>query len=422
MPLEEVENEKKAKETAKNILKYHLKDIAEVTEETFKKFPNPSEDKDFKLDYKMIMRDFPNLTKEEIKENDSLIARYYAVNLDYEVLQVLKKTKKPKEEIKDVEVNINDLLRPPAEVQDEYLASGGNKDAQERLKRRELKRILERKAAEAAIRALQVKREKEASEYCSKSQNIAECERLRRNIANCSIKRDGNDSNKYHTFSQMNFTSIHSIASGLGVSQAVVSYAIFTAAAYADSEEYGYLDAVRHMYWQGLLCKFYYPIFLFNSKSFRMHFAKKVGEWYEVLGNNYVDDSEMDLHNNAVGRKIWEQLSWYDDWIFFSVLRSPEAYTLLYEARDKYYGRHRYQGEGGVQIVDKILGNYDEDKEPEYKNGYLMKYYPYYRLTKRKKDTLSIIGVSPLTPKEEICYRKHWILNDAIKNRPVQTK
>ena len=38
---------------------YRLEDIAEVTEEVFKRFPNPSEDKNFKVDYKMISQDFP---------------------------------------------------------------------------------------------------------------------------------------------------------------------------------------------------------------------------------------------------------------------------------------------------------------------------------------------------------------------------
>ena len=56
-------------------------------------------------------------------------------------------------------------------------------------------------------------------------------------------------------------------------------------------------DAKRHIYWNILLAKYYCS----SSKSSRLQFAKDAGDVWEECGDNYVDASQMDIHNNDIG-------------------------------------------------------------------------------------------------------------------------
>ena len=116
-------------------------------------------------------------------------------------------------------------------------------------------------------------------------------------------------------------------------------------------------DAVKHMYWQMLLCKYYSPIFRAGDKSYRMDFAKEVGNLYEIWKVNHADDTVMDLHNNEVGRNIWEKdtNSWDVGWWIFKTIHTVYDYKLLEAAKDAYHGRKGYKK---VQIVhEEIIKN-----------------------------------------------------------------
>jgi hypothetical protein len=69
-------------------------------------------------------------------------------------------------------------------------------------------------------------------------------------------------------------------------------------------------DAYRHTLWSALLAKYYFTV---SSKHPRLEFAKKIGDKNEDCGANTVDVREMDYHNNAIGRKIWDDNSSYKE-------------------------------------------------------------------------------------------------------------
>ncbi len=64
-------------------------------------------------------------------------------------------------------------------------------------------------------------------------------------------------------------------------------------------------DAYRHMLWNALLANYYFTI---SSKSSRLGFAELITDLRETspCGNsNAIDTRAMDIHNNYVGRKLW---------------------------------------------------------------------------------------------------------------------
>ena len=99
-----------------------------------------------------------------------------------------------------------------------------------------------------------------------------------------------------------------------------VVYAIVTSAAIIKAENLVYKrlvgvddseDAKRHIYWSALLCKYYNTLIFSGSKLHRMDFAKAVGDFNESCGVNNVDASEMDEHNNAIGRQMFADNTGY---------------------------------------------------------------------------------------------------------------
>jgi len=68
-------------------------------------------------------------------------------------------------------------------------------------------------------------------------------------------------------------------------------------------------DAYRHILWNALLADYYFTV---SSKAPRIAFAKAVGDANEECNDsNPVDSEAMDYHNNAIGRKIWDDNTSY---------------------------------------------------------------------------------------------------------------
>lgn len=98
------------------------------------------------------------------------------------------------------------------------------------------------------------------------------------------------------------------------------SYAFYKAAYYADlysERRYGSLtvsntrrDAYRHMLWNAMLCQTYYTV---SSKSRRTRFAYLVTDAREngCKTSNDPDGKAMDIHNNALGRQVWDDNTSY---------------------------------------------------------------------------------------------------------------
>lgn len=69
-------------------------------------------------------------------------------------------------------------------------------------------------------------------------------------------------------------------------------------------------DAYRHMLWNAMLAQYYFTI---SSKAPRLGFAKLVTDAREISCStgNAIDAKEMDLHNNVIGRNIWDEKTSY---------------------------------------------------------------------------------------------------------------
>ncbi len=68
-------------------------------------------------------------------------------------------------------------------------------------------------------------------------------------------------------------------------------------------------DAYRHIFvWNALLADYYFTI---SAKVPRLEFAKLVADTYESCTRGDADSKEMDYHNNAIGRKIWDDNTSY---------------------------------------------------------------------------------------------------------------
>ncbi|MFN0729846.1 DUF6973 domain-containing protein [Polaribacter gochangensis] len=101
---------------------------------------------------------------------------------------------------------------------------------------------------------------------------------------------------------------------GYGLVRPSISYGFATPTSYYDAgNKYPNLDegntrrdAYRHMLWNALLAHYYFTI---SSKSKRLGFATLVTNLRESspCGNaNAIDSRAMDYHNNAIGRKVWD--------------------------------------------------------------------------------------------------------------------
>jgi hypothetical protein len=63
-------------------------------------------------------------------------------------------------------------------------------------------------------------------------------------------------------------------------------------------------DAYRHILWNAMLAQYYWTIL--PSKNKRLGFAALVTNCREILSPNDPDSSEMDYHNNFIGRHLWD--------------------------------------------------------------------------------------------------------------------
>ncbi len=68
-------------------------------------------------------------------------------------------------------------------------------------------------------------------------------------------------------------------------------------------------DAYRHILWNALLAQRYWTVI--PSKSIRLNFAQLVTDAREDISPGAADSSEMDIHNNAIGRTIWDNNTGY---------------------------------------------------------------------------------------------------------------
>lgn len=80
-------------------------------------------------------------------------------------------------------------------------------------------------------------------------------------------------------------------------------------------------DAYRHILWNALLCHNYRTV---SSKSPKLRFAKAITDAHEECGQNKEDTHQMDYHNNAIGRKLYNDNTPYRTFLGMTTgLRSP---------------------------------------------------------------------------------------------------
>jgi len=93
-------------------------------------------------------------------------------------------------------------------------------------------------------------------------------------------------------------------------------------------------DAFRHTLWNGLLANHYYTM---SSKKPRLDFAKDIADMNEKCGGNNQDSAAMDYHNNAIGRKIWNDDTTYQKtwWGATINIRNPSNSRLISLVKEK---------------------------------------------------------------------------------------
>ena len=92
-------------------------------------------------------------------------------------------------------------------------------------------------------------------------------------------------------------------------------------------------DAFTHTLWNGLLANHYYTM---SSKKPRLDFDKDVADMNENCGENEQDSAEMDYHNNAIGRKIWDDDTTYQSfWGITYNIRNPSNSRLISLVKEK---------------------------------------------------------------------------------------
>lgn len=86
-------------------------------------------------------------------------------------------------------------------------------------------------------------------------------------------------------------------------------------------------DAYRHIIWNALLANNYPAI---SSKLKRKLFEKQITDYYEsCLSSGIEDSTAMDNHNNAIGRKLWDENTSYRKLFGFTIgLNCPSTSEL----------------------------------------------------------------------------------------------
>lgn len=114
-------------------------------------------------------------------------------------------------------------------------------------------------------------------------------------------------------------------------------------------------DAYRHVIWSALLCHYYRTI---SSKTPKLRFAKAIGDANEKCVKNREDSEQMDYHNNAIGRNLYDRNTPYRKFLWMVVgLRSPKVSVL----KDETYRL--------VQNAFLVTGNTDTEKANKIKTG-----------------------------------------------------
>ena len=91
-------------------------------------------------------------------------------------------------------------------------------------------------------------------------------------------------------------------------------------------------DAYRHILWNALLCRYYYTV---SSKSPKLTYAKTVTDAWEICGKNREDSREMDYHNNAIGRKIYDDNAPYRKVLGMTIgIKTPSESLLKSKTKD----------------------------------------------------------------------------------------
>ena len=358
-----------AHNNSQSLMDFSLEDVAEVTQKVFKRYPYPSEEKNFTTDFTMIKKDFPNLNEKEIIKNEAILDKYYGVNLDYEVLQILKKTKKPVNKKEE-----EPYLDPIVKEDDPVVNSGGGGGSSTPTTPSTPPynpNCTTKMPGKPTYGKVTYYSNKIASKIPG-GQNIYHYY----GNASCIIKK----LKWYHT-------------------TALGAYAMVQTAREAN-RIFGYggdneIDARRHIFWSALLCKYY--ITILASKVKRINFAKDVGDANEYCSDNYVDAAQMDFHNNKIGRDLFDKLSTYKTrrFLFWTI-----TYDISIPSNVTFKQRSEYlvngiNGKGGSQQknLNVELGNRAFNYDSRTYKG--------------------------LSSDQKICYRKHWIKYHADKDDPV---
>ena len=89
-------------------------------------------------------------------------------------------------------------------------------------------------------------------------------------------------------------------------------------------------DAYRHLLFSSYLARYYYTK---SSKSKRLKFSKVVGDFNESCSDYYKDSKEMDVHNNRIGRKLFnDNCSYKKRWWITIGLNKPSIGSLKAKA------------------------------------------------------------------------------------------
>ena len=244
-----------------SLLKYSGKAVVKVADELFKNYPFPSEVKKFKTDLAMIKRDFPELSDKEIEENMEIIERYYDINLNYEALKILEKIK--------------------AEL---------------------IKSKKKNKVTTPQI----------STAFASNTYGDLCIGTVTQYTPSCTLQMPNDKDVWYYFYSQKICVGFKVVAKGFDPVKVLCAGEKSKSkanSAFSDSKSDNKTDAKRHIYWSALLAK-YYSAF---STSRRLGFAKAAGDANEQCGDNYVDASAMDVHNNAIGRNLYSNNTNADD-------------------------------------------------------------------------------------------------------------
>lgn len=107
-------------------------------------------------------------------------------------------------------------------------------------------------------------------------------------------------------------------------------------------QEYGYLhkydtkrDAFRHMMWNAMLAQYYFTV---TRKSPRVKFAKAFTDAWELShckDKNLTSGMNMDLHNNNIGRAVWNSEAKSGSFFGFIGLSKPTRQKLTNRFKSK---------------------------------------------------------------------------------------